>query len=105
MVTISVLELTPFGKARRSRGLPENTEYKDTGCDLAHSCLSCPFEVCRYDLPPGTLTLQKVAHRERDRKIYEKRFEEGWTVIELAEEFGVTTKTVFKVLQFQGSRG
>ena len=24
-------------------------EYRDTGCNLAPSCLRCPFEVCQYD--------------------------------------------------------
>jgi hypothetical protein len=38
-------------------------EYRDTGCNLAPSCLRCPFEVCQYDreqetehrLPPALL--------------------------------------------------
>lgn len=27
--------------------------YKDEGCDLAPSCLNCPFPACRYDMPKG----------------------------------------------------
>ena len=41
------------GRKVRSEALPENTLYEDTGCDLASSCLSCPFVRCRYDYPDG----------------------------------------------------
>ena len=41
------------GRKVRKEALPENTLYEDTGCDLASSCLSCPFVRCRYDYPDG----------------------------------------------------
>ncbi|MCI0778246.1 MAG: hypothetical protein J4N95_08690 [Chloroflexi bacterium] len=31
------------GRKIRKEALPENHDYKDTGCELAPSCLSCPF--------------------------------------------------------------
>ena len=34
----------------RRDALPEFTHYRDTGCDLAPACLTCPFAVCRHDL-------------------------------------------------------
>ena len=39
------------GRKIRREALPEYANYKDTGCDLAPSCLSCPFARCRYDKP------------------------------------------------------
>ena len=33
------------------KGLPENYDYTDTGCDLAPSCLECPLALCKYDDP------------------------------------------------------
>ena len=41
------------GRKIRKEALPENAEYRDTGCELAPSCLSCPFVRCRYDYPDG----------------------------------------------------
>ena len=35
----------------RSDTLPENTRYKDDGCDVSSSCLGCPLAKCRYDDP------------------------------------------------------
>ena len=42
-------ERHPSGRKVRREALPEYANYKDTGCDLAPSCLSCPFVRCRYD--------------------------------------------------------
>ncbi len=39
------------GRKIRREALPEYANYRDTGCDLAPSCLSCPFVRCRYDKP------------------------------------------------------
>ena len=30
---------------------PMSRTFRDTGCNLAPSCLRCPFEVCKYDRP------------------------------------------------------
>lgn len=35
----------------RSDAYPELVNYEDRGCSVAPRCLSCPLEVCRYDLP------------------------------------------------------
>ncbi len=35
----------------RRDALPEHADYRDTGCDLAPSCLRCPLRRCRYDEP------------------------------------------------------
>jgi len=40
--------------------MPEGLTYQDTGCDLAPSCLNCPFPSCRYDFP-GTKRAGKYA--------------------------------------------
>ena len=33
----------------RSDTLPENTGYRDDGCDLSSSCLKCHLPLCKYD--------------------------------------------------------
>ena len=42
-------ERHPNGRKVRRGALPEYAHYEDRGCDLAPSCLSCPFVRCQYD--------------------------------------------------------
>ena len=40
--------------------LPENCDYFDEGCNLAPSCLNCPFPFCIHDVSPdGTSPFKK----------------------------------------------
>ena len=45
---------------------PEYCHYRDEGCELADSCLNCPFPGCIYDQPRGRQSWLKTA---RDRVI------------------------------------
>jgi hypothetical protein len=84
------------GQIRRARSdaLPENTHYTDTGCDVHSSCLTCPLVRCRYDIPGGARRLLSAG---RDRSIAEMRHR-GLGVEEIARRFGVSRRTVFRVL-------
>ena len=96
-------ELAPVGgaasdsKLRPSRkdALPENTHYTDSGCDLHPSCLSCPLIRCRYDEPGGA---RRLFSDERDRRIVRLQREEELSIDLLAARFGVSRRTVFRVL-------
>ena len=81
--------------SRRLRGnaLPEQAVYEDTGCDLYPSCLACPLVKCRYDPAPGPVP----RNMERNARIH-RRFNEGEKVIRLAESFGLSRRTVFRIL-------
>ena len=74
---------------------PQIVEYADTGCDLFHSCLSCPRRRCKYDEPAE-------AQRERSLRQDQMRLDlmtrEGLTVREAAVRFGVTARTVHRIL-------
>jgi hypothetical protein len=82
------------GRRVRSDALPEHVEYRDTGCSLAPACVRCPLERCRYDEPGGART---VLQRPRDAALRLRR-EEGVAIDALAAEFGVSRRTVFRVL-------
>ena len=45
----------------RADALPEHTRYRDDGCDLFTSCLTCPLPRCRYDVPGGARDAQPRA--------------------------------------------
>jgi hypothetical protein len=87
-------ERVPARRTRRD-ALPEHTQYADTGCDLHPSCLTCPLARCRFDQDGDAA--RKRAGRERDRRIIELQ-RRGKTIGMIASRFGVSRRTVFRVL-------
>jgi hypothetical protein len=79
----------------RKDALPEHTHYIDNGCDLHPSCLTCPLVRCRYDEPGGA---RRLFSDERDRRIVRLQREEQLSIDLLAQRFGVSRRTVFRVL-------
>lgn len=77
----------------RGGRLPENTRYRDTGCDVSPSCLVCPLPVCRYDLPYGIRAFKVVHHTLRVMELTR----EGHSRREIAQDVGVTVRTVSRI--------
>jgi AraC-like DNA-binding protein len=82
--------------------LPELYPYRDDGCEVSPSCLSCPLPRCKYD-DPGWL--QRLRREERDREVIRTRRSEGLTVPQLASRFGVSQRTIFRILRRFGQDG
>jgi hypothetical protein len=78
----------------RSDILPEQTKYRDEGCDIHPSCLTCPLERCRYEEPGG---LRGLINAHRDKQMIQMRME-GMGVDDLAGKFGVSRRTVFRII-------
>lgn len=79
----------------RADALPEYTHYRDDGCDIHPHCLSCPLPRCRYEEPGG---LRALLNQRRDGEIVELR-QRGVPVAVLAHRFGVSRRTVFRILE------
>ena len=75
---------------------PEYCYSRDEGCDLANSCLHCPFAECIYDEPGGK---QRWLKRLRAREMTRLFTTEGKRVKELALIFGVSPRTVQRTLK------
>jgi hypothetical protein len=73
---------------------PEYCQYKDEGCELSGSCLQCPLTQCIYDKPRGKHRMLKTV---RDRQMV-ALFHQGKNTEELAKRFGVSRRTVQRVL-------
>ncbi|MBI2908094.1 MAG: helix-turn-helix domain-containing protein [Chloroflexi bacterium] len=73
--------------------LPEQTEYRDEGCNLAPSCLGCPFERCRYDDWE-----RHPAKSLRDSHIVMLRAQ-GAPPAELAQRFRLSRRTIHRILK------
>ena len=76
--------------------LPEYCHYRDGGCDLADSCLNCPFPKCIYDEPGGK---QHWLKKLRDREIARLFSSEGKGVREIALMFDVSQRTIQRALR------
>jgi len=74
---------------------PEYCHYQDEGCELADSCLNCPFPVCVYDEPRGR---QRLIKNERDKQIV-RLLKEGKGEKELAAIFNISRRTVQRALK------
>jgi hypothetical protein len=86
--------LGPVRKRMRSDALPEFTRYRDKGCDVHSNCLTCPLPRCRYEEPGG---LRALLNEYRDRQIVSLR-RKGASVDELAGQYGISRRTIFRVL-------
>ena len=83
----------------RSDTLPENTRYRDDGCDASLTCLECPLSLCKYD-DPGWL--QRANRRIRDDEIFQLRSQQV-AVTEISKRFGISTRTVHRIVQRGGA--
>ena len=93
----SDMEIGQEGSAEDESDLPpEYCHYQDEGCELAGSCLDCPFPQCVYDEPGGKRHWQK---EQRNRQILKMFKAEGRGIGELAETFGVSRRTVQRALK------
>jgi len=86
----------PFELPLRSDALPEYVDYADTGCDLYPSCLKCPLPRCRYEDPGGAAAILRTG---RDATILRLAEQNGGDVDQLAEMFGLSRRTIFRVLR------
>lgn len=75
--------------------LPEDAEYRDTGCDISPSCLACHLPQCRYD-PAVPSHVMASFSRQRKAVIMVKA---GVDVDGIAALLGVSRRQVFRYLE------
>jgi hypothetical protein len=75
---------------------PEYCHYQDNGCEFADSCLDCPFPDCLYDQPGGK---QRWLKTLRDEAVLRMFNDQGKRVKELAVMFGVSRRTIQRILK------
>jgi hypothetical protein len=75
---------------------PEYCHYQDNGCEFADSCLDCPFPECVYAQPGGK---RRWLKNLRDEAVLRLFTTQGKKVKELALMFGVSRRTVQRILK------
>ncbi|MBI2836616.1 MAG: helix-turn-helix domain-containing protein [Chloroflexi bacterium] len=92
---IAFQEITDELRNAESDPLPEFCDYRDEGCEMAGSCLNCPFARCIHDEPRGKQRrLMRIRAGEMARLSAG-----GKKVKELATMFGVSPRTVQRALR------
>ena len=71
-----------------------NKLAKNTGCDIHNDCLTCPLPLCRYDSSPVV-----GRHMRRSIQIKQMLKQRYWSVEDLAEQLGVSTRTIQRALK------
>ena len=80
----------------RSSEAPNPNYYKDEGCKISPSCLTCPLPQCRYDDP---ISFQRERHLAKDFQVWNTIRSESLTTDEAAERFSVTRRTIFRIIR------
>lgn len=79
----------------REGALPEEVDYRDTGCDISPSCLRCPLPTCRYDT---TMPAHVMASATRQQKAH-IMLRAGVDVDGIAYLLAVSRRQVFRYLE------
>lgn len=94
---VSIAHEKPDRKEPRIDGLPEGMLYRsyylDTGCDLAASCLACPFVLCRYDV--GWVDEGRMKRDVAVREMRAAKLGVGY----VAEHFNISERTVHRIMK------
>lgn len=91
---LRIVEAQPLELVRRDT-LPEHADYRDTGCELSASCLSCPLARCQYDERGG---VRRLVASARDREIVLIRTRYAAPINQLATTYGLTRRSIFRIL-------
>lgn len=78
---------------RSGEGSHVGDNFRDTGCDLAPSCLNCHLPRCRYDEPDGG---QSVALSARQEEVV-RRLKAGEDPYAVAADLRITVRTVWRI--------
>ncbi len=72
----------------------QSITYKDEGCELASSCLGCPFKKCIKE-EGGIAAELRI---ERNKKIVEL-WKQGMNKSAISRELGIDERTVYRALK------
>lgn len=74
--------------------LPEDTVYRDTGCEVSPSCLRCPLDRCVYDEPDA----RDVELLLRQLQV-QQQLSEGESIVAIADAMGRSKRMVYRYLR------
>lgn len=78
---------------------PEFCQYRDEGCEVEPSCLSCHLPRCIHDDPARS---RELKHRRRDDEVRQAHRMGEASVSALARRFQISRRTVYRILSASG---
>ena len=78
--------------------IPDDINWRDTGCEIFSSCLNCPLEKCMEDEPRGRQRLRMMARSKRMLELKSR----GKSISEISRIFQVSQRTVQRALARMG---
>lgn len=81
-------------------GLSHMTDYPDTGCDAAPSCLSCPLPRCVFDVTRAEREGDRLADRAAQIRTMRAK---GMTTAQICSALNITKSMMFRDLR-RGAR-
>ncbi len=75
---------------------PEYVDYHDDGCKYHDSCLTCPFAVCKFDLPRGT-NLDVWLRQEQRKALMRPLLKQELSDSEIASRLGCDRTTISRL--------
>lgn len=84
-----------FSVVPKPGALPEDAEYRDTGCDISPTCLACPLPACRYDESIPAHVMASSSRLQKARIMFRADVD----VDGIAYLLGVSRRSVFRYLE------
>lgn len=92
----SILWLAPSSlPQQREDAFADTKHWRDDGCEVSPSCLSCPLDVCRYDAPGG---IKGIKSEMRNKEVI-KLHDQGHTAEFIAIHLELSRRSVFRILR------
>ena len=73
----------------------ETIHWTQTGCEVASDCLECPLPVCKWD---DIFWYRRHRRLAGDFRVARAVSEQELSAGEAGEQFGITERTVFRIL-------
>ena len=80
---------------------PDEGTYRDTGCNLAPKCLSCPFSLCQYDRVPLTSHQTQMLRANARWTEIRRLHDTGLSPVEVSKQSNIPLRTVQRALKEQ----
>ena len=81
-------------RATRGEVEVDRINWIDTGCNLAPSCLNCPFPQCRYD----TRDMIRLERSKSDATQACDLYVTGLNAAQVADVLGISKRSVFRLM-------
>ena len=82
--------------------------YKDHGCQHSKKCVTCPLPQCMHDGPAAWVRARNIQNTKDDDVranavvLASKRMERHLAIKQVAKEYGVTDRTILRVMARTG---